>query len=398
MTTKHLAGPIVAALVLSTAFVLPADTPLREGGWDIAHATIVAGSPVTAARIALVRGIAVRDDVSFLDGTLETDLDVPRTPQFAGVAFRLENTANYEIVYFRGDSGRWKEVQYQPVFDGEPTWQLYSGPGYNADLAPGVAPAEAPLHVKIAFAGRRADVYLNRSSEPVLRVPQLVRDPQSGRVAVWAGGGPTAQMTFADFVADARLDVPLAPSAARQPLPGQIMTWRVSARLPSPDTIAAPVVLSSEHQAALRAGHVTAAASDGLMNLSRIVGNPGGPQVVNVPGGTGWGLALASVTIRAKRAHVARMRFTFSEGMGVFLNGRRVFSGTNPYASPNLGRLVTDANVVELPLNPGVNELVLAVTDRAFGWGFRARLENEHDATVLASAARMSFSARHPKP
>jgi hypothetical protein len=386
MNTQRLAGPLVAALVLSTAFALPADERWREGGWDVSHATIVAGSPVSAARIALVRGIAVRDDISLTDGTVEAELDVPRSSQFAGLAFRLENTANYEIVYFRGDSARWKEVQYQPVFDGEPTWQLYSGPGYNADLAPEVAPVKTSMHVKIVFAGTRADVYVNRSSEPVLRVPQLARAPQSGRVAVWAGGGPTARMTFADFAAGARVDAPLAPIAAAEPLSGQIMSWRVSARLPSPDTIAAPAALSSEHRVALHAGRVVSAESGGLMNLSRIVGNPGGPQVVNVPGGTGWGLALASVTIRAQRAHVARLRFTFSEGMGVFLNGRRVFSGTNPYASPNLGRLVADANAVELPLTAGVNELVLAVTDRAFGWGFRARLENEHDATVEAPA------------
>lgn len=64
-------------------------------------------------------------------------------------------------------------------------------------------------------------------------------------------------------------------------------------------------------------------------------------------------------------------------GIAIFLNGRRVHAGTQPYASPDLGRVTADANVVELPLVRGATELVLAVTDRAFGWGFRARLDDD---------------------
>ena len=106
------------------------------------------------------------------------------------------------------------------------------------------------------------------------------------------------------------------------------------------------------------------------------LGNPAGPQVENVPGGAGWGLALASATLEAKDAHTARLRFGYSEGIAIFLNGRRVHAGTHPYTSPDLGRVIAYANVVELPLVRGANELVLAVTDRAFGWGFRARLDD----------------------
>lgn len=385
MRAQRLVAPIVVTLLLTTALAPPVAGPPREGGWDTSRATLVADVPVTADRIALVRGIAVRDDATLLDGTLEADLDVPRTSQFAGLAFRLANTANYEIVYFRGDGGRWREVQYQPVFDGEPTWQLYNGPGYNADLAPELVPPAVPMHVKIVFAGTRADVYVNGAAAPVLRVPRLARAPRAGRVAVWAGGGPAARMTFDGYSATSRRGDALAPLAAPGPLPGQIMRWRVSRRLPSPDTIDAPTELRREHRAALRAGAVVRAESDGLVNLSRVVGNPAGPQIENVPGGAGWGLALASVTLRAKRAHTARMRFAYSDGVAVFLNGRRVFAGTNPYASPNLGRVVPDANAVELPLRPGANELVLAVTDRAFGWGFRARVDGERDALVEAA-------------
>jgi hypothetical protein len=385
MTSQRLAGQIavVAALLHTTAFSTPLERSASDDGWNTARATVVAGTTATPTRIALARGMALREGVSLADGTIEADLDAPRASQFAGLAFRAANTADYEIVYFRGDAGRWQEVQYQPVFDGEPTWQLYWGPGYNADLPADLAPQDAPLHVKIVFAGTRADVYVNHASQPVLRVPELKHAPQAGQVGVWVAGDRTAQTVFAGYAAESRVDATLEPLAQRPPRPGQIMSWRVSARLASPDTIAGPVALSVEHRQALSAGKEARAESDGLLNLSRVVGNPAGPQVVNVLGGAGWGLALASATLTATHAHTARLRLGYSEGIGVFLNGRRVFTGTNPYASPNLGRVAADASTVDLPLRRGANELVLAVTDRAFGWGFLARIDGDGD--VVAS-------------
>jgi hypothetical protein len=377
---------VVVALLQTAALPMPLEWAPLDGGWNITRATLVAESSVSPTQIALVRGIAVHDDISLRDGTIEADLDAPRASQFAGFAFRVASTADYEIVYFRGSGGQWKEVQYQPLFDGEPTWQLYSGPGYSADLPSDSAATAGPMHVKIVFADTRADVYINRAAQPALRIRELKRAPQAGHVAVWAAGDRTAQMTFANYSAVARVETQLEPLAPASPSPGQIMRWRVSARLASPDTINAPAELSQEHRQALRIAKTADAESDGLMNLSRIVGNPAGPQVENVFGGAGWGLALASVTLNVSQARTAILRFGYSEGISIFLNGRRVFAGTNLYSTPNLGRVVADANMVDLPLNVGANELVLAVTDRAFGWGFRARLDDQRGVTAIAPA------------
>ena len=385
MTSKRFAGHtvVVVALLQIAALPMPLERAALDGGWNITRATLVAGTSVSPTQIALVRGIAVHDNISLRDGTIEADLDAPRASQFAGFAFRAASTADYEIVYFRGSGGQWKEVQYQPLFDGEPTWQLYSGPGYSADLPSDSAATAGPMHVKIVFAGTRANVYVNRAPQPVLRIRELKRAPQAGHVAVWAAGDRTAQMTFANYSAVERVESTLEPLAPVPPSPGQIMRWRVSARLPSPDTINAPAELSPEHRDALRSGKIADAESDGLMNLSRIVGNPAGPQVENVFGGAGWGLALTSVTLDANEARTAPLRFGYSEGISIFLNGRRVFAGTNLYSTPNLGRVVADANTVELPLNRGANELVFAVTDRAFGWGFRARLDDKNVTAIV---------------
>jgi hypothetical protein len=48
-----------------------------------------------------------------------------------------------------------------------------------------------------------------------------------------------------------------------------------------------------------------------------------------------------------------------------------------------VGHFFFARNTVELPLNRGANELVLAVTDRAFGWGFRARLDDKNVTAIV---------------
>jgi hypothetical protein len=178
--------------------------------------------------------------------------------------------------------------------------------------------------------------------------------------------------------------LPAAIHAAK-PAPGQIMQWRISKRLASPDTIVPPPVLSAEMRESLNAGIVVRTESDGLMNLARVAGNPGGPQIENVFGGAGWGLALASTTLTSDRPRTVTLRFAYSEGINVFLNGASAFVGIHPYSSPDLGRIRGDVNAVDLPLRRGQNELILVVTDRAFGWGFRARLQDGEGVKIYAS-------------
>lgn len=40
-------------------------------------------------------------------------------------------------------------------------------------------------------------------------------------------------------------------------------------------------------------------------------------------------------------------------------------------------------DTVDLPLHAGRNELVLAITDKAFGWGFRAKLDSVDGLTIV---------------
>ncbi|MEP6778560.1 MAG: hypothetical protein ABJC26_01630 [Gemmatimonadaceae bacterium] len=194
------------------------------------------GTTASPSKISIASGIATRNDISFADGTIEADLNAPIASGFAGFAFRVANTANYEIVYFIADSSRWGGLQYQPVFDGEPTWQLYPGQGYLGDIPESQSARNQPMHIKIVFAGTRADVFVNHSANAALRIPELKRDRKAGTVGVWVA--PIASnATYSNYTATSRVDATLLPIAAPVAPVGQIMRWRVSKRLPSADSM-----------------------------------------------------------------------------------------------------------------------------------------------------------------
>jgi hypothetical protein len=397
-TISHTRLPLLAAGLLATAAHAQPSASAHDDSasvWSLADAVVPPGAAPTPTSVRLVRGMATRADVSLRDGVVEFDLAPPEAKggQFAGVAFRMASSADYEIVYFRSsdDGVRWAGMQYQPVFQGETTWQLYSGAGYEATLPPRGDPrVPHALHVRLVVRGSRADVFVDGAPEPALRVTRLQRAPTAGPIGVWAispDGAAAAVEHLAVHDVPEVTDAPNAPNGteARAPAAGQLMRWRVSARLPSPDGVTPPPTLGRAHEEALRAGTVATAEPDGLVNLTRWVGNAAGPQRTNVFGGAGWGLALARVVLVASHATRARLHFGYSDGLGVYLDGEPLFVGRNDYDSRYQGYIGTmsrDGDAVDLPLRKGRNVLTLAVTDRAFGWGFAARLEDVGDVRV----------------
>ena len=374
---------IPGALMLLLAGLQGSPSPT----WALEHATLAANSAATPTGLRLLRGIAYRPDVSFSDGTIEFEL-APPGGVFAGLAFRMANTADYEIIYFISNENgdRWKAIQYQPVFGGETTWQLYNEPPYLVSIP---KDTRGTLRVRIAIAGNRADVFLNDDPMALLRVPDLKRDRAGGAIGFWSVAPDGAA---GNEIRDLRIDsnrVPVLgdPTGDRmraQPSPRQLMHWRVSDRCEAPDGVHAPVTLP----AGLRPDtwRIVSAEPTGLVNLTKAIGNPAGRQATNVFGGAGWGLAYAAVTIDSAAARSVALSVSYSDGIGVYLNGRRLYAGDNSADSryPDyFGVVGPESETIDLPLGAGRNELVLAITDKAFGWGFRARLDSLDGLTIL---------------
>ena len=237
-------------------------------GWVVSNATLPHDAPASASGIQLIKGIAYYPDANFRDGTIEFDL-APAGTAFTGIAFRMRSAANYEIVYFRPDSGRWARIQYQPVFEGETTWQLYHGDGYE-----GVVPhaSSGPLHVKILVAGSRAQVYVGCDTTPALVVRELKRSPTTGGIGFWVAGGSKGDGVNGGI---SKLTVQFAsPRLAMPPRethpPEQLLRWLVSPRMPSDsiDTPETPPAMIAD------AGKwkIVDAEGSGLINLTRAVG------------------------------------------------------------------------------------------------------------------------------
>lgn len=380
--TISLATLIAAPSILSAQ----CGTPANGHAWDIASATMHAGFADAPERIAIDRGIACRPDLSFQDAVIEFEL-APSAGGFAGIAFRLATTADYEIIYFRpGDDGRWAEAQYQPVYQGETTWQLYPGDGYQANLPPHPATTtDGWLKVRLAIQGSRADLYIGSDTLPALRVRELKRAAAAGPIALWAANGQRGPNAPATATIRALHVTPftgpaLAPLPAETLAKGQFRRWRVSPRYAAPDSIDFPDTLPSAARAAVRAAPIITAEPSGLVNLTSIVGNPAGPQKTNVFGGAGWGVAYARTPLTVDSASTWRLSLSYSDAIGVYVDGRLAYVGDNRYgirSGGNLGVVGREAESVVLHLDRGEHEIILAVADKAFGWGFRARMIKE---------------------
>jgi hypothetical protein len=350
------------------------------GQWNLDHAVLGEGTLPSSDGIALTSGMATRPDLRIKDGVIEYDL-APPTERFAGVSFRMRTSADYEIVYFRPseDGTRWAFMQYQPVFQGETTWQLYHGAGSEAPVPPSLAGKD--LHVRLVLSGTRLDVYVGDDSTPALRVPRLVQANAEGEVGFWVAPGIHAKPT-PTVIRHLRVDRGASVSVASVPLPThdalQLTVWQLSERMPN-DSIVPPLALP-EFVASGTGKWISADADpSGLINLNRQLGNAAGAQKTNVFGGAGWGIAYARLRIVSDREQTRRLSFSYSDGIGVYVNGKRVFAGRNDSDSRYqgyLGIVGSEVDGVDLSLPRGTTDVVLAVTDKAFGWGFRARLDS----------------------
>jgi hypothetical protein len=71
-------------------------------------------------------------------------------------------------------SGEWDALQYDPVFHGSNTWQLYHGPGYQREAQ---VPTGRWFRLKVDTCGMRAAVSVD--GQPSLEVERVQRQLES---------------------------------------------------------------------------------------------------------------------------------------------------------------------------------------------------------------------------
>jgi hypothetical protein len=337
----------------------PEAVPFDDERWNIEAAEHDIVDYLGQQALKLKGGGAVLAELDIRNGLIEFDVAIPQSRGFAGVVFRLQDEANYENFYIRPhQSGNPDANQYQPVWNGVASWQLYHGAAY---AAPVQYRYNEWMPVKILFAGDQADVYID-SDEPVLHIPDLKRDHIGGAIGLSAAD--FAAVHFANF-----RYTPLADAYAFRPVPhsppaaDMIMAWQGSDAF-SRDELEGVATLDESHMETLT-WHTLEAEATGIANLAEVQGL-----------GASADTAFAMTMIEADSAVVRELALGYSDRAAVYLNGRLIYKGDNTYRSRDYRYLGTIGlfDSVALPLVKGENELCIAVTEAFGGWGVMGRI------------------------
>ncbi|HEV3457981.1 MAG TPA: hypothetical protein VHG32_15560 [Thermoanaerobaculia bacterium] len=323
-------------------------------------------------------GIATVAGARLTDGWIEFDIAFARERGFVGGVWRVQDPGNYEEFYLRPhQSGNPDATQYTPVFHGLLSWQLYHGPRYTVPIAHRF---DEWIRVRIAFAGLRAEIYVDDMARPALAIDELKRGVAPGGVGVAALDFAPAWFSNFSYGESAESDAPLPARRQPEPVPdGVIASWQVS------DAFAESVLegKTSLGAADLAGRRWTRLATErsGLANLARIQG-------VRLRGNT----VLARAVIVADRDRVARLDLGFSDRVRVYLNGRLLFWGDDTFQSRDYRFLgsIGYFDALYLPLTPGANELLLAVSEDQGGWGLQAKLESLPGLSVEEAEAEQA--------
>jgi len=317
-------------------------------------------------------GEAALKDITFSDGTIEFDVDTIGRGA-PGIAFRQQDAGNFELLYLRPDPACPAFnacMQYAPQTHGVLLWDLF--PQYQT---------RAPLrengwnHIKLVISGRRMKVFVNDAPSPTLEVDRLEGDALAGGLHL---EGPA---TFANMVITPGAVDGLSPDPSRDPKnedSGLVRNWRLSAvsTLPSGKTPA-----YSEMPGNSQEWKAISTERRGLVNLTREYGLP-----VHQPD---QGLAWLKTILTSDKKQTKKVDIGWTREIWVFVNGKLVYSGKNLWdqeaerKAPD-GRCSLENGSFPLPLEPGDNEVAVAIANNFYGWGLMLRLADPEGVSLAA--------------
>ncbi len=163
--------------------------------------------------------LALLPELCLPQGRIEVDIAAEGVA-YPGIVFRASDTHNYELAYAQPHtSGKWDALQYDPVFHGSNTWQLYHGPGAHQV-------AQVPLNdwfrLSVEFRGPQAIVRVG--DQPPLFVHRLAHGVPSGLVGLWSYlPAYYSNLCIWDDLPDFALySFPTPPGL---PAPGTVLEW-----------------------------------------------------------------------------------------------------------------------------------------------------------------------------
>ena len=362
ITTRSLMRAFLTVLVFTAAGYSQV-VPFDSGRWEIRAQESKVTDHLGRKSLYLKAGLAWVKDAQFTDGILEFDMAFAPDRGFMGAIWRMQDENNYEDFYVRPhQSGNPDANQYQPVFNGVASWQLYHGEGYGAPVR---YDFNQWVRIRIVVSGKNAEVYIKDLETPALFVNEMKREIKPGPVGLSVGNFAGAYYSDFRFTA---VSAPALKGKAKAPapaVPGTVMSWLVSGAVDG-KSLEGKLQLTAADKQGLTWTKLPCE-STGLANLARLQGVAGGKNTV-----------FARLVIRSEREQVKRVRFAFSDEVRVYFNDRLLYGGSDRYTSRDYRFLGTVGLFDELylPLRKGENELWMAVTENFGGWGIKAVVED----------------------
>ncbi|HPH95904.1 MAG TPA: hypothetical protein PKW33_10255 [Anaerolineaceae bacterium] len=279
--------------------------------------------------------LLVLPEICLEHGQIEVDI-ASAGAAYAGIAFRIQDLENYELAYAQPHtSGLWDALQYDPVFHGSNTWQLFYGGG--AQLAADVPP-QTWFRLRVAFAGEQA--LIQAGEQPPLLVNPLAWGCRTGGLGLWT----YLPAFFSNLMV--RDDLPNFPEI--------------------PATL--PLMKDMVTEWFLEGYGMVKGENNGLINLNRYL--PANHKEVK----------LSRVFFMNEDASLI-LRIGFSDEIDLKVDGQTVFTGTNLFhASPNWNErgYVALNDKIACSLEKGQHRLeaVLRSTEY-FGFGLGLAVEGQ---------------------
>lgn len=309
-----------------------------------------------------LKGTAYVKEVEFQDGVIEVDVAVTGSRSYPGVVFRRQSKDDYERFYIRPHrAGLYPDaLQYTPSFKGVSGWQLYHGKGFTAGAE---IPTDRWVRLRIEVKGTQARVYWGEGEKPALEIGELKHGISKGVVGVMGPNDGSAYFSKFRCWEDDSLEFGEALAAEKPE--GMITDWEVSRPF-----LASQMNLEAYpqfYQIFYGRWQEVQSEPSGLVNISRHVPRTGaGPDVV-----------MARKVFRSDEKQTVRLSFGYSDDVTMFFNGKPVFAGASGYRTRDRSFLgiVGLNDMVYLPAEKGLNEILLLVTETFGGWGFMCQAD-----------------------
>jgi hypothetical protein len=280
--------------------------------------------------------LAILPDLSLPQGRIEVDIG-SEGAAYPGIVFRVFDTHNYELAYAQPHtSGKWDALQYDPVFHGSNTWQLYHGPGAQQVAQ---VPPLTWFRLRIEFRDQQAMIQVGEQ-QPLL-VSRLAHGYQTGLVGLWTYRPAhfSKLRIWDDLPSSSSTSFP-APTG--EPSPGLVTEWFLEGF-----------------------GKVTCEPS-GILNLNRYL-----PITVEQVRLVRWIEMLESGSLT--------FSIGFSDELSLQIDDQVIFTGQNIYQSTPLwsdrGYVSMDKQVSH-PLSRGQHSITATLKAKEFfGFGMALRIE-----------------------